>query len=85
MSQRESLAISQAMGLMSTPCRQRSATSSAGVDDLVFGDRVGVDVAVGAVGFDDGVGEVAAGLDEEGPGSAGGVADLEIEDLFGGA
>ena len=54
---------------------------AAGVDHLVLVGRNGRHLAVGTPRFDQGVGELAAGLDEERAGAHRGVADLEVEDL----
>ena len=56
---------------------------AAGVEQLVFIGRDDGLAAVVQPRGDEGIAELAAGLDEEGAGADGGVADFEVEDLLG--
>ena len=51
------------------------------MDHLVLVGRNHRHLAVGAPRIDERVGELAAGLDQEGAGAHGRVADLDVEDL----
>ena len=96
-SQRDSLAISTASGLMSAPYRQCSATCRRASSStcstsasapmrrsfsvLLSGERVAA--AFGAPGFHEPVGEVSAGSDQERAGPHRDVGDAQLQDLSG--
>ena len=96
----DSLAISTAIGLMSTPYRQCSMiwrralmTSGSAATSRARPASTGasamsaarVDVALGGPGLDELVGQVAAGGDEERAGAHGDVGHPQRQDLLGGA
>src|SRR4051794_39632983 len=65
------------------PVEAALGNNAAGVEELVLVVRNLWDAVLCVPGSDQGLGQLAAGFDEEGTGAHRRVADLEVEDLLG--